>query len=184
MPSQPATLGHHTALGSAVASGLACAENPPLQSISSSSCPCHAMLCHAMLRWMPLQAGRGVSQAFWQKGPDPASAGGGPNPCMGTGHAVLPRSSSAREMIDLVSASGGLSQCQASAQMAALKGESPFPLRKADQQSPHCHPRPRSHILGITGPVAAGPCLHPGEPGGEQWGACKHLGSQPCWGCV
>lgn len=39
----------------------------------------------------------------------------------------------ARGMIDLVSASGGLSPCQAPAQTAALKGESPFPLRKAER---------------------------------------------------
>lgn len=77
---------------------------------------------------------------------------------MGTGCAVLLRNRSARGMIDLVSAGGGLSQCQASAQMGALKGESPFPLLKAEQQSPCHHPRPCSHIMAIIGPTAAGSC--------------------------
>jgi len=116
---------------------------------------CHAMPCHAVPCQVPLQAGRGVSQAGWQKGPEHA--------CMGTGYTVLPRSSSAWGMIDLVSANGGLSQCQASAQTGALKGESPFPLRKAEQQSPRCRPRSCSHVLGITGPTAAGSCPAPGS---------------------
>lgn len=98
---------------------------------------------------------------------------------MGTGCAVLRRSSSAQGMIDLVSASGGLSQCQASAQTGALKGESPFPLRKAEQQSPRRHPRPRSHILGIIGPAAAGGCRQLPGPG-EHAGDSKECGG--VWG--
>lgn len=77
---------------------------------------------------------------------------------MGTSCVVLLRSSSAQRMIDLVSASGGLSQCQASAQMGALKGESPFPLRQEEQQSPRRHLQPCSHVLGITGPAVVGSC--------------------------
>lgn len=113
MLSQPASLGHHTALGSPVASGLTCAESAPLQSTSSSSSPCHAVPCHAMLGATASRQG-GVTGCL-AEGARPCSCGRGPSLCMGTSHAVLLRSSSARGMIDLVSASGGLSQCQASA---------------------------------------------------------------------
>lgn len=90
---------------------------------------------------MPCAAGRkrGVTDLL-AEGARPCSCGRGPSLCMGTGCAVLLRNSPARGMIDLVSAGGGLSQCQASAQMGALKGESPFPLLKAEQQSPCHHP--------------------------------------------
>lgn len=138
--------------------------------------PCHAMPHRTMPCWLPLQAGRGPPRASLAEGAGPLSCGRGPSPCTGTGRAVRPRSSSARGMIDLVSASGGLSRCQASAQTGALKGESPFPLRKAEWQSPRCRlppqPRPRSHILGIIGPAAAG--------SGERLGGCgEHAG---VWG--
>lgn len=97
---------------------------------------------------------------------------------MGTGCAVLLRNCSAWGMIDLVSAGGGLSQCQASAQMGALKGESPFPLLKAEQQSPCHHPRLCSHILAIISPVAAGSAQPWGAHEGQQ-GSQRCLGSYP-----
>lgn len=155
--------------------GLACAGNPPLQSRCSSSSPRRAMLCHTMqscamlccdvpgcampCHAMPCTAGwkRGVTDLL-AEGARRCSCGRGPSLCVGTGCAVLLRNRSARGMIDLVSAGGGLSQCQASAQMGALKGESPFPLLKAEQQSPCHQPRPCSHIMAIIGPTAAGSC--------------------------
>lgn len=77
------------------------------------SVPCHAVPCHAVLGATASRQ-RGVTGCL-AEGARPCSCGRGPSLCMGTGHAVLLRSSSARGMIDLVSASGGLSQCQASA---------------------------------------------------------------------
>lgn len=87
---------------------------------------------------------------------------------MGTGCALLLRNSSAWGMIDLVSAGSGLSQCQASAQMGALKGESPFPLLKPEQQSPCHHPHLCCHILAIIGPVASGSAQPWGTRQGQQ----------------
>lgn len=127
----------------------------PCKSVPRSAVMCQVVPCHAM----PCTAGwkRGVTDLL-AEGARRCSCGRGPSLCMGTGCAVLLRNRSARGMIDLVSAGGGLSQCQASAQMGALKGESPFPLLKAEQQSPCHHPRPCSHIMAIIGPTAAGSC--------------------------
>lgn len=79
---------------------------------------------------------------------------------------------SARGMIDLVSASGGLSPCQAPAQTAALKGESPFPLRKAERLQRLVRGEPPAPAApaplpraGALGPVAApGPASRPSSP--------------------
>lgn len=125
--------------------------------------PCYVELYHAALHhncttwwWALPEAGRGASQDIWQERPDPASTGEAP--ARAWAPVVLPRSSSARGMIDLLSASGGLSQCQASAQTGALKGESPFPLWQAEQQSPRRHPLLRFRILSTIGPVATSSC--------------------------
>lgn len=128
---------------------------------------------------MPCTAGRkrGIP-GLLVEGTRPCSCGRSPSLCMGTDCAVMLRNSSARGMIDLVSAGSGLSQCQASAQMGALKGESPFPLLKAEQQSPSHHPRLCSHILAIIGPVAAGSAQPRGAHEGQQ-GVQGCLGSQP-----
>lgn len=67
--------------------GLACVGSPSLQSGCSSCSPrcamqnCAALCCDVPGCAMPchvLQAGRGATQTFWQKGPDPAPAGEAP----------------------------------------------------------------------------------------------------------
>lgn len=37
--------------------------------------------------WLLLHPSRGVSQAFWQQGPEPLWCSSGPSPCMGIDHA-------------------------------------------------------------------------------------------------
>lgn len=146
--------------------------------------PCRVELCHAALHHDHAtlcralsEAGRGASQDIWQERPDPAPAGEAP--ACAWAPVVLLRSSSAQGMIDLLSASGGLSRCQASAQTGALKGESPFPLRKAEQQSPAATPCSVSTswaLLALWPPAAAQPWgVHRG-----QQGVHRHLGSEPC----
>lgn len=97
---------------------------------------CHAILCHAVPRNAVLCQDTVPCFGCYYTQAEGCHRHSGNRAHSPSGGAVAPAHAWAlttQGMIDLASVSSGLSQCQASAQMAALKGESPFPLRKAEQ---------------------------------------------------